>query len=141
MGENALELAHTGKSLARYEATGHLDCLARLGLAPRAQRREILEGEPQRIHALVARIAQLVLTVHRQHLTQLRFTATEALGGILQRRHIRRRRRRWRAQNVFEHKQSTLHRGCARRIRRNGQHRPVGENATTRAARRQFHEP
>jgi len=63
------------------------------------------------------------------------------LGGILQRRHIRRGRRRWRAQNVFEHKQSTLHRGCARRIRRNGQHRPVGEDTTTRAARWQFHEP
>src|SRR5690349_16087344 len=89
----------------------------------------------------MATAAQRRLPVERQSLAERRRAIRDALARVFQRRNVRRRRWRWRAQYILENKKSALHRRCPRRIRSHTQSRSLGENAAPRTVRGKFNQP
>src|SRR5689334_17694664 len=63
-GQDLLELVHAVERLAGDQLARRDDRLAALGIAPLAERVEILERESDRVHAVVARRAGRVFAVH-----------------------------------------------------------------------------
>ena len=100
-GQNALEPAHIREVFTRDELPGGIDPLLHFLLAPAAHRVEIFKCEAERVHALVARAAQRVAAVEREHLAELGLAILELLLRLLEVGDVRRRRRG--AEDIFEH--------------------------------------
>src|SRR5262245_60807603 len=93
--------------------------------APLAKRVEVLEREPQRIHAHVADRARWILPV-RLHLLTDRHRLRVRVA-LVQQRDIRRRRWRWRAENIVEQPSSAQNRRGPIWIRGHGQDAALAE--------------
>ena len=128
--QHAREVAWPLERLARDQLAGGINRRTAVLRAPRADAVEVLEAEADRVHARVARGARRVVAM----LLHLLAERAGELPAVLEVGHIRRRRWRRRAEDVFENPLAALDRRRARGVRGDRENAAVSEHAEPRRA-------